>query len=869
LIIFTGPPASGQRCAGRWLAGSAVCEVKVHINRKLLLPLVIFWVGASVAGSAQKKAWNVDEETRKMVKFETGRETVLPKEDSNDKPPVKRYYGPETPAKMLAHMKATGRRTTWIENGVLYVDGKPCLRRNLYGVGYLCSKQHLERLTKTDDPGCTWEMTGVGIEFGRLVPGSEEREGKKAQRPSQPVFDAVAKVIDEWKDKDFGYYYLCDEPECRGISPAYLRYIYQFIKERDPYHVVNICSRDALRYIECTDMVEVHPYLAPCFNAEGKRVYGTELCTFGNYVEGVVALNRADKLIGCTPGAFAYDKFGTSRDAPTFEEYVACVWAILIEGGKSIYPFIARALATRPCLYEGVRYTFSSAAALEDMLLFGARRRLAKTETHGAAYWEKGGERMFAVVNFTAEPQAVELKGVKGSFGEFCGKRRWRTGRFGLSEGNIPLCLKPFETIIATTTPRDGGLPTYAEVQALVKRLEDERVRRDNQLLGRVDDLSFAASKPLGMQTGLFNGMYDDLTEHFRGDPWYEISFPKGAITFDRILLYGANLEKTTVKVRQKGVCVDLVPRSTERSESRIAFAFDRPVRTVKVRFAFHKDKVELNEIEFPHLQQPVDKPVAAKVRVSAFQTATGSSRLFHAENLPFTNVWSGEKWYAKDIDVRRYDDGSFSLGPSGATHAIVFDPKWKWIDFEIPRPAVKVTERGYSNWGLRLLKHPSGALCGNVRSCQTGLYTIPLVAIEKPLHGYVQVAAKSMHVPFSYIRFSEAPPIRLSVLPTSTNGTIRVGDRLRVALTLAEPCEDVTLSFNVDRVTPCPFGINGSSSMDLVCLDGEGRVWGGELEVKRLSDPHPRVGVYAKVDTLGGPRPLTVLTVIPGKFIQ
>lgn len=827
---------------------------------------VVAVANCAVAASLPGKTWNVDEETRKMVAFETGKDLVVPAESVNRGPADRVYYGEGTRERMMAHLKETGHRTTWVENGVLYLDGRPSLRCGLYAIGYCTSRPHLKRLTETDNPGCDFEWSQVGLEFGRLVLGSEAREGVKAQKPSQEVFDRIARVIEENRERDFGYYYLCDEPECRGISPVYLRYLYQFVKERDPYHVVLICSRAADRYISCCDWIEVHPYLAPRYNARGEREFGTELHTFGNYVEGVVSMNRPDKVIGCTPTAFGYLEVSYDHDLPTFDEFVASVWAILLEGGRSIFPFLGNGLAKSHDIYEGVRYVFSSAKALQDYLLFGLRTRVEKNDRWAATQWSLKDEKMVAVVNFSSEPQSVDLAGVEGVFREFRGTRTftWPSA----------LVLRPYEVVVATTRCHDKDLPTLTDVRTKLSELNGARKRRDNQILGRARELGFAGSKALGNQQCICNGMLEDQAELFRGgDAWYEIGFPMGHIDFDRILLHGENLDKTTVRILTddgKWIALQTAKRTVE--PYLVAFALPRLHSAIKVRFEFHKDRATLYEIEFPRAKggRPLPSLEDWVRRSNVSRHLSGQHCLvFDAANADVkTNGWSGSKWYGReDLVLQKPSDGSFVLGPSAATHALAFDPKWKWIDFELPREAEKTTERGYSRWDLLLLNHPSrqGILCGNVRSSQPGLYTIPLKPIPDVTHGYVQVRAQNMHVPFGYIRFSEEPPTRFSVEPSSTNGVIRVGDCLRFRLVLENPCTGVTLSFNVDRVAPRPFAINGASSFELAQEDEQGKVWSGVLEVKHLSTGGK--GVYAKVLCLGGLRPLTVLTVIPGSF--
>jgi hypothetical protein len=247
----------------------------------------IFCFGAFAALAAKI---DIDAETRRVVEMETG--TVLGKETATREELARMVAAvPAKPRLDVRGLPRTGHRESWVEDGHLVLDGKPIIRRNMYAMGFQCSKAFMD-LVKSDNIFDTPDFTECNIAFGRLVHGSEAREGRKHQKPSQEVFDAIAKKMDSMKDKDFAYYYLCDEPECRAISPVYLKWLYEFVKERDPYHAVFICSRDAAKYIECADCIEVHPYIDPFIGTDGKRHYGTPINTFGGYIEDVVAMNR-------------------------------------------------------------------------------------------------------------------------------------------------------------------------------------------------------------------------------------------------------------------------------------------------------------------------------------------------------------------------------------------------------------------------------------------------------------------------------------------------------------------------------------------------------------------------------------------------
>ena len=819
---------------------------------------------AACASGGKRPRLDIEEVTRKVVAMETGkalaRQAVTREELARMVAEV-----PSRPRPDVRRLPPTGRRSSWVEDGHLVLDGRPIIRRNMYAPGYMCSKAFLDHL-RSDDIHDTPEFNQCGIEFGRLVPGSEQREGRSHRKPSQEVFDAIARKMDSMRGSDFAYYYICDEPECRSISPVYLKWIYEFVKERDPYHAVFMCSRDAVKYLECADCIEVHPYIDPFVGSDGIRRHGTPISTFGDFIEDVVAMGRRDKVIGCTPTAFAYDFKGFHHDYPTFDEYVASVWAILVGGGKSIFPFLEGGMGGRPGVYEGVKYVFSSVAALEEMLIFGRRRRIARTDEYETAVWELGDDRMFAAVNLCGEEvRGLKLDGVSGSFMEFRGERRFGGG------AEIVLDLRPFEVVVATTRKMDGGYEPLAAVKARERSLEYERTHRDNQLFGRAPELQFSASKPLGVQAKIADGMLEQQAELLRGaNPWYEISFPKEPIVFCEVRIHGENVEKAVVKVRRMGKWVALEPAASELSGGALGLKFAEPVRTYRIRLEFHKDKVNLHEIEIP--RPTVASRAASPSREARPGGVRGNSLegqsccVLDASNAFSTNNWSGKVWYGKSTKARVLGDGGFSLGAAGGTHAVRLDPKWRWAEFDIYRDAIHPDERGYANWRVSILGLQT--LAGSTRSCPPGLYTMPLRPIDGAKHSYVQVGCINTDIPFRFIRLCERPPRYLEVTNphAATNGCITAGDTLHFELVLDVPCEDVVLtyySFNGDGTGPVAFSLDGRGGADLECRDGKGLVWAAEVKVGKSVNAG-KSAIYAKAVALGGPEPLTIRTRFP-----
>ena len=147
----------------------------------------------------------------------------------------------------IRKVEPNGRRMAWVRDGTLVMDGRPLYRCGMGAEGYKGGTAFARRYFADETLGLDRDFCrGARLEPSRLVKGIEQREAKKDVRPSQELFDAIDRVMDSVKDKDFAWYYLCDEPEMRGVSEVYLKHLYEHIRERDPYHVVRIASRDAV-----------------------------------------------------------------------------------------------------------------------------------------------------------------------------------------------------------------------------------------------------------------------------------------------------------------------------------------------------------------------------------------------------------------------------------------------------------------------------------------------------------------------------------------------------------------------------------------------------------------------------------------------
>ncbi|MBR6372994.1 MAG: hypothetical protein IKS20_07420 [Victivallales bacterium] len=482
-------------------------------------------------------------------------------------------------------------KMSWISNGMLVIDGKPVMPRRVSAV-YYHGGEAFKKKFDSDNLHITHGITSQAgwIEPFRLIKGIEQKEATRDVRPCDELFKKIDETIAKNKDRDFVSYEISDEPECRHVSPEYLGYIYRYLAEKDPYHVVHMCSRAASNYIDCADWFEPHPYINPViFN--GERKYGREINTIGSFLDEISLQNRSDKCVGLNATAFSYKYKSDASDYPNFREMICHIWAGMNHGAKTVKAYAYHDLGDRPSTYEGIRYLYGCMERLQDFILFAKRTFLVKTPDCEAMLYENGKDRMIVVVNMSTRKINASLPDVKGTFFEFRGPRTFSKFDFEL---------EPQEVIVATSRKMDEGLKPRAEVAAEIDKLEEARKNRGNILFNRHNEIEVTASRPTGSCYKMFDGVTDVYAfQDVRGkNKFFEMAFPKFVPKFKTIRVYGDNIQGMTVKIRKRGDWITLKPDKIEEGEYMQTLSFNEELSTVKMRLEFPKDKLELYEIE-------------------------------------------------------------------------------------------------------------------------------------------------------------------------------------------------------------------------------------------------------------------------------
>jgi len=497
--------------------------------------------------------------------------------------------------KKIRRLAPTGKMMTWISGGNLIVNGKAVLRRDMYARDYRTGEAFKRRYHADDLHETFLGSQTRFIHASDLVRGSERFGGEATQdrMPSDELLRKVDEIVEYNKDHDFAYYYLSDEPECRGLSTVYFKNYYNYLADKDPYHVIMISTRNADSSVDMADWFETHPYICPYNHEDGTRTYLRPFYSLGKYVDDIAKMNRPDKCIGFLPTCYSSGGANGGWDYPTFDEYITHTWAAMIHGGKTLWPYAGHDLNDRASLYEGTRYVFSSFEALEELVLFGKRTTLFRSTEAESVLYDNGDEKMFVLVNFTQKPQTVTLDGLTGTWYEFRGARTFT--------GNT-LTLRPMETIIGTNVVKGADLPTYAETAKLIDELEYKRTHTGSLLFDRTADIPVTSSELHGFQkVKLFDGVQDNLSFDVRlkGEGFIELDLTKVKPSFRKVVIHGYDIPNMKLKVRSGDELTDLVAADVQATEFTTTFTLAETVCPDALRIEFVNERLaEFYEIE-------------------------------------------------------------------------------------------------------------------------------------------------------------------------------------------------------------------------------------------------------------------------------
>lgn len=494
------------------------------------------------------------------------------------------------------------------------VDGQPMILRSWYGDSrFLMSQAMIDRYgDRPSSPYVNAWMSWVVMEAERFD-RSEAASGRMRQdiKPSDRVFDEIAKSIQaNRQSKTIRFYYLSDEPECRGISPVYLKHLYDYIKKLDPYRPVMIITRAPEKYVGCADILNPHPYLSPTVDARGVRRMKSPK-QVRDQMRTVLAAGHGRIPAWFTPQAFSYGEVDPLADTPNFIEYRCMMWTAIINGATGFTPFNYNRHFMSIDLRHGCDFVYETMSHLDDFLLSTEKSPavhvVAKEDGVDAMVKTANGKRLIAAVNLLdtkvrAEIHVADAAGVQTLYGFR------EEGSHELKDGRLILDFEPYQVHLLTSVPADRNLSSTSQV---IKKIEQERAalsKPGNILFNRGREIEWNTS-----DTYLGNRAIDSLTDGLTDSlgwvswrnrqlpAWVEAQFPTFTAVFKTAKVYSATIRDMELQAWEKGQWVTLAS-VTDNQEPVITFVWKEPVRTVKLRLWITRvrpdTKADVYEIE-------------------------------------------------------------------------------------------------------------------------------------------------------------------------------------------------------------------------------------------------------------------------------
>ncbi len=502
-------------------------------------------------------------------------------------------------------MPANGQWSRINREGVYVRNGKPEFFLGWRGgEGYLVSKKNLKRWPHAKDRCPVVNSLGSELWIDNLV----KPEMPRATRDVEPSPEYMAKLREQilkHKDKNLMGWMLGEEPECRNISPVYLKYAYDLIKELDPYNPVICCTRSPREYIGTADLFRVHPYLSPVEDEKGNRKMKSP--TFiGKVCNEASEAGQGRKGLWVTLGFFAYNFINSWATPPNYDECSCMTWTAVINGAKGFFTYIYYQTFESHELMLASDFLYISLDRLSGYIMSNEADGdvdVISDSPVEARIKRKDGRYILIVSNQSPAPADATITSslLKSRLLEFRGDRT-----FTPEKGRLELKLAPYEAFVLTTHKEDEGLEKLSSLRAKVKEHNDKAANSGNILYGRGREIEFSTGSKTFftgnssvLKNLLTNGVDHDLAWRSKTlNNSLEMIFQAFDPVFNRIVIHGALLDGLELYSWERGKYNKLQPDEVKKEQFRTEFIFKEKQEVVKLKLQIPKYRAELYEVE-------------------------------------------------------------------------------------------------------------------------------------------------------------------------------------------------------------------------------------------------------------------------------
>ncbi|MHB1158439.1 MAG: sugar-binding protein [Phycisphaerales bacterium] len=501
------------------------------------------------------------------------------------------------------------------EHRRLMVDGKPIHVRGWYGNHtYMVSQALLDQYGDQPDSKFvnTWSCQ-IGMEAERIDPAEHSADHvRKDMEPSARIFAVMKERIEKARDsKTLWWYYLSDEPECRGVSPVYLKHQYDFIKKLDPYHPVMIITRDPARYTGCADILNPHPYLSPTVNARGVRFMRSPK-EIRDQMRTVLSAGKGKIPAWFCGQAFSYNFADPQADYPNFTEYRCMMWTAAANGATGYTPFMYCDHYASPDLRIGCDFVYESMAALDEFLNSAESPLQTAVDAPGDGVDVRAikvnGKVLLIAVNLLDQPVSanIQITGMD-DIAELHGFRENTAAK--LAKGELTLSFTPYQVHLLTSVKLGEQLRSVADVRREIADARAALKKPGNLLFGRGNEIECDSSDTYMSGRAVTASLTDGYRDAYgwaawskRQLPaWVELQFPNFIPAFKTVKVYTATVEDAELQIWKAGDWIT-VGKVEGNHDPVITFQLAQPMKTVKLKLLMTRvrtgTKAEIYEIE-------------------------------------------------------------------------------------------------------------------------------------------------------------------------------------------------------------------------------------------------------------------------------